>query len=467
MRSLSGRLLVLTLVTVVAMEALILGPAISRFRSDFLNERLRLAQLASLAILATPEGMLDERLERELLTRAGAASIVLRRDGARALVLNAATPKPIEATYDLRASSWPGLLGDAARLALDPTPRHIRVIGRPYRDLEDEVEITMDDAPLRAAMFEQGRRLLGASLAVSLTIAALIFILVRTLLVLPIQRLTRNMALFRDDPEDAGRIVKPSSRVTEIAVAERALQQLQTQVREALREKGRLAALGRAVAKISHDLRNILSSAQLRADSIELSRDPVIQRAGPKLIAALDRAIRLCESTLRYGGAEEAPPVLQRLDLRMAIDDVIEQVYPEPASERRMAVENAAPRDVIVLADPEHLFRILSNLARNAREALAAVERPGMVRIAARRDGGWAEVDVRDDGPGLPPQALEHLFQPFRGGARRGGFGLGLAIAHELAALQGGALRLVSSDASGACFRLSLPLAPPDEAGAA
>ncbi|MGF1659291.1 MAG: HAMP domain-containing sensor histidine kinase [Rubrimonas sp.] len=455
-RSLSGRLLLVTLATGLAMSTLILAPAMAVYRQDVLTERLRLAQLASLAILATPEGMLDDRLERELLRRAGAASVVLRRDGARALVLSAVTPREVDATYDLRAPGWAALLTDAARLAVDPTPRHVRVIGRPYRDGVDEVEITMDEAPMRAAMLEQGGRLLIAALAISLTTAALLYLLVQRLLVTPMRRLTRNMARFRDAPEDPSRIVRPSSRVAEIAVAEQALAQMQTDVLQSLRERARLAALGAAVAKISHDLRNILSSALLSADRMEASRDPALSRAAAKLVSALDRAVKLCESTLRYGRAEEAPPEPRAVSLRALIDEVIEQVSPDGAP----PMVNATPPDLFAAADPDHLHRILANLARNAREALLGAERGGAVRFVARaapeRDG-LVEIDVEDDGPGLPVQAVENLFQPFRGGARKGGFGLGLPIAQELAQMQGGTLALIRSTSEGTCFRLTLP----------
>ena len=453
-RSLSGRLLLATVATGLAMSMLILAPALAVYRQDVLTERLRLAQLATLAILATPEGMLDDRLERELLLRAGAASVVLRRNGARALVLSAQIPRDVDATYDIRAPGWATLIGDAARLAIDPTPRHVRVIGRPYRDSADEVEITMDEAPLREAMIEQGGRLLVASLAISLTTALLLYFLAQRLLVAPMKRLTGNMTRFRDNPEDPARIVRPSSSVTEIAVAEAALAQLQTQVRESLRERARLAALGAAVAKISHDLRNILSSALLSADRIEASGDPALGRAAGKVVAMLDRAVKLCESTLRYGRAEEAPPQLRPVALRALVDEVIEQ-FADIAPQ----MENRVPPELMATADPDHLFRILSNLARNAREAMAGAAGSGAVRFSARLVGDRIAIDVEDDGPGMPPSAVENLFQPFRGGARKGGFGLGLPIAQELAAAQGGRLELAHSSERGTCFRLTLPAA--------
>jgi signal transduction histidine kinase len=460
-RSLSGRLLLLTVVTVMAMEMLILVPSVSRFRVDWLEERLRSAQIASLAILATPEGLLDGALEDELLTRAGAASIVLRRDGARALVLSAVIPKPIDATIDLRDAGTARLLWDGLTTVLWNGDRHVRVIGRPDGGGEeaDEVEITMDEAPMRAALVDYGRRILLISMAISATTAALIYLLVQRLLVRPIEAIVENMASFREDPEDRARVIVPTSRVSEIAVAETALADMQTQVREALRERARLAALGEAVAKISHDLRNILASAQLAADRLEHSRDPGVRTLGPKLIGAIDRAIRLCDGTLNFGRAEEAPPEPRRIALAALVGEVAEAVFPDPGEAAPVAFENRAPADLVIEADPEQMFRVLTNLVRNARQAIETAGRTGVVTVSARLAERCAEIDVTDDGPGLPTKALDHLFKPFKGAARKGGIGLGLAIAHELVRMQGGRLELIRTTTQGTQFRIVLPAA--------
>ncbi|TVQ58283.1 MAG: sensor histidine kinase [Rhodobacteraceae bacterium] len=456
-RSLTQRLVFLTLVAVLAMEALIFVPAVARFRLDWLTERLAMAQLASLAILATPEGALDDDLERELLDRAGAASIVLRRDGTRALVLSALVPKPIDATYDIRAPATFRSMLDVMVSLNAPEGRHIRVIGRPDPSSLDEVEITLDEAPLRAALWLYAQRIFWLSLIVSLPTAVLIFTLVHFLLVRPMKRIVGNMAHFREDPEDLMRVIQPRSRVSEIADAERELNSLQTQVRDSLRERARLAALGEAVAKIAHDLRNMLASAQLMAERFEASRDPLVRRVGPKLIGSLDRAIALCESTLRFGRAEEAAPVTRRVALSALVDDAGENIFPEHEPDAAIRFENRVPPEMLIDADPDQMFRVFTNLIRNARQAFESAGRGGVVTVEARHGDACAEIDVADDGPGMPTRALENLFQPFRGGARKDGSGLGLAIAHELVAMQGGRLTLASSTTRGTRFRITLP----------
>jgi signal transduction histidine kinase len=115
------------------------------------------------------------------------------------------------------------------------------------------------------------------------------------------------------------------------------------------------------------------------------------------------------------------------------------------------------PGDLVLRADPEQLHRVLSNLVRNARQAIAATGKPGEIRIEGReKDTGW-RIEVSDTGPGLPKKALDHLFQPFHGGARKGGTGLGLAIAAEIVRGHGGTLELVRTGAEGTIFAISLP----------
>lgn len=455
-KSLSGRLLLLTVLIVMVIEVLIFVPSVARFRADFLMERLRMAELASLALLATPEAMLDPEMEAALLSRADVASIALRQEGARVLVLAQQDARTVAASYNLAEDDLMGRVVQALATILRAEPRLIGVSGVPHADAGFAVEVTLDETTLIAEMRAFGFRILWLSLLISVGTAGLIWFLVQRLLVRPMGDLVGNMAAFRDDPEDAARVMRPTSRVAEIALAEVALADMQTQVREALRERGRLASLGEAVARIAHDLRNMLATTQILADRIDGSRDPAVRRVGPKLVGSLDRAIALCESTLRFGRAEEAEPVPRRIALRALVGEIGDSVLPEGHS-GAVRFENAVPEGLVVEADPDQLFRVLANLVRNAGQAIEAKGGGGLVRVAARLTPAGAEIDVADTGPGLPTRALENLFKPFRGGVRKGGFGLGLAIAHDLTALQGGRLRLVSSTTDGTLFRIALP----------
>jgi len=455
LNTLSGRFLILTTIFVMVAEVLIFVPSVARFREDYLLSRLERAQIASLALLASDQ-MIDESLERELLANAEVYNVVLRRDEARQLVLSSPIPGPIAATYDLRdAPSW-ALIRDAIEVLLTPGNRIIRVIGDPVRQAGLLIEVTMDTAPLRLAMLDYGLRILLLSAVISIVTAGLLFFAVRRFFVTPIRRVVASMTAYSAAPEDARRVIEPQSGIAELREAEDALQSMQRQLTGALRQKERLAQLGGAVAKISHDLRNALTTAQLLADRMEGSADPAVRKTAPKLVASVTRAVNLCEATLAFGRAEEPPPTLARFPLGRLVADLIEA---ERLAAGTAEVEFVAdvPAGLTIRADHDQLLRVLTNLVRNARQAIEGTGRPGTVEVAAGETETEWWIRVADTGPGLPERALEHLFQPFQGGIRKGGTGLGLAIAAELVRGHGGSLSLVRSDPGGSEFMIRLP----------
>lgn len=454
MNSLSGRFLILTTVFVMLAEILIFVPSIARFREDFLLNRLERAQIASLALLA--DDMLAEDLEAELLANAGVYNVVLRRDEVRQLMLSSPIPEAITKTFDLRdAGPWI-LIRDAVSRIFIPENEVIRIIGEPVKGAGLLIEVTIDSAPLRMAMVDYGLRILGLSFVISIITASLLFLAVRVVLVRPIKSVVGYMQRYASAPEDARGIISPNSRVTELREAEEALKMLQTELTQALKQRERLAQLGGAVAKVSHDLRNILTSAQLFTDRIESSDDPLVRRMAPKLVNSITRAVSLCESTLAFGRAEEPAPTLTMVPLRTIAADV--------ATSEQLAVAggcveivNEVPEDLIARADPEQLFRVIMNLVRNARQALEASGKPGHITIVGcEYQDAWC-LEIRDTGPGLPPKARENLFTPFQGGVRKGGSGLGLAISQELVRGHGGNLTLKETGPDGTIFEIMLP----------
>lgn len=453
-RTLSGRLLILTILIVMLIEVLIFLPSVARFRVDYLSQRLQMAQIASLALLAADDKMVEAALEEELLVNAEVSSIVVRRDFARQLVLQSNMGGPVAQTYDLREVDLLTMIYDAMRNFMSNSDRTIRVIGLPPHNDGQAIEITMAERPLCEAMYAYGERVLALSLLISGGTGILIFLICRRLIVRPMERVVENMVAFQRDPERGAPAPVGGSGLVEIARAERALSEMQGNVQSALRQKSRLADLGAAVAKISHDLRNMLASAQLMADRLDGSNDPVVSRIGPKLVRSLDRATTLCMSTLKHGKAEEAPPEPRRMRIRALGEDVRDAVF---ADGDEIAFVNEVPEDLEATVDADHLFRVFANLARNARQAIEATNSAGRIEFRAHAEKDATVIEISDDGPGMPAKALENLFQPFLGGARRGGTGLGLAIASELSAANGGALEMLKSGPTGTTFRLTLP----------
>lgn len=459
--SLSGRFAALTIIFVVLAEVLILVPSVTNYRRDYLESRLERAQIASLALLATDES-LGSDLENELLETAGVYNVVLRRNEVRQLVLSSPVPAPISATYDLRDTSFLHQARDTIVTLLTPREDVIRVVGAPVQQAGQLIEVTLNSGPLRAGMIEFGLRVLTLSAAFSILTALLLNLAAQRLIVQPIRRVIRSMSAYASAPDDARTFIVPAARVYEVREAESALSQMQRTVTSSLKQRERLAQLGQAVAKISHDLRNVLSTSQILADRMEQSDDPAVRRTAPKLVNSISRAVNLCETTLAFGKAEEPAPSLSLFNLTGLVADVIEA--------EKLAAESGGngelvefvtdiPAGLTIRADRDQLYRVLANLSRNARQAIEATRQPGTIEIGGGEDEAEWWLRVGDTGPGLPEKAREHLFQPFTGGIRKGGTGLGLAIAADLVRAHAGRLELVKTGPEGTEFMIHLPRA--------
>ena len=449
--SLSVRLLVLLVVFFMLTEVLILVPSVAGFRRDYLRMVLGEAHLAALSLEATPNNMVSPDLAKKLLERVGARGIVLHRRDNTTLMLDGPTMPKISAVYDLRGVMLPTLIANAARTLVHRDNEVVRVLDFSPKEKGVVVEALLDEAPVRAAMIRYGERVLSISLITSLVTSLFLYFSLRWLVVSRLKRLTRSMVAFRDHPEDAGVIIVPSPSGDEIGVAQRELAAMQETVRGALQQKERLAALGTAVTKISHDLKNMLSVMRLLSDRLADSEVPEVKRVMPNLIATIDRAVALCVGTLGYTREGAAPLKLEEFPLRPLIAEltpVIENgVHDDP---HRLVDE--VPPDLTIRADRDQLFRVLLNLARNAVQSGAQ-----RVVISAHCEERRVVIAIADDGPGLAPKARDNLFRPFAGSARPGGMGLGLAIAREILRAHGGDITLGHSDAEGTLFRLSLP----------
>ena len=454
---LSGKLLLLTILFVMIAEVLIYVPSIANFRLNWLHDRLAAANTAALVLDVAPRGMVPDSLARQILDSIGARAVAMKMGNQRRLLASSDVPLAVNQTIDMRNTS-PGLaIVNAFRTLLSPSDAVIRIVGPAPRNGEF-LEIVMDEAPLRNAMLRFSVNILLLSLVISGVTACLVYFALHVMLVRPMRRLTANVTAFRSDPENSERVIADSGRHDEIGTAERELAAMQRELTSMLHQKSRLAALGLAVSKINHDLRNLLAAAQLFSDQLSSLPDPRVQRFAPKLMRALERAIDLCQSTLSYGRAQEAPPERQVIPLEPLVQDVHEALGLGPDAGIRWIP--AIEREMTVDADHDQLFRILLNLVRNAVQALDAGghrdPNRNQVRITGRREGSVAVIEVADTGPGLTPQARAHLFEAFQGSTRRGGAGLGLAIAAELVRAHGGDIRLVEGTI-GATFRISIP----------
>lgn len=452
--SLSGRLLLLTILYVLLTGVLILLPTFGRYHRSLLESHIASAEIAILPFTEAGGARLSESLRQQLLARAGAAAVMLARPDQRELFLVHDEPSHVDLTIDLRKENLFVQIGDALNCLFAGGNRILHVISATHIIHAETVEVIVDEHPIRADLLAYANRLVLVALTISLATGMLVFVSLYAVLVRPMGRLTRAMMRFRDDPEDAGRIVPPTQRRDEIGQAERELASMQRDIQGFLQQKARLAALGSAVAKIQHDLRNILASAQLASDRLARVDDPVVKRLAPRIVTSLDHAVNLATRTMRFGRADEHPPQRARLALAPLIEEVGEAAI--PAEENALLFRNDVDPALVVDADREQLFRILLNVVRNAAEATKHRE-PGLVSIEAARENHGVAIRIRDNGTGVPASVRAKLFQPFAASTRSTGTGLGLPIARDLARAHGGDVSLEATDETGTCFRIFIP----------
>ncbi|BEV11164.1 HAMP domain-containing histidine kinase [Asticcacaulis sp. DW145] len=464
---LSGHLLALTAVFVAVMVVIIMVPTLAAYQERWLIDRVRQAEIASLALDASAEGAVSRELSSQLLNSVGASYLALQSGGVQFVLRDPSStvePDVIDIRHQERGLSddltylwgpWKTLSGREDRL--------IRTEAVPkVRKGTDIIEIVVPAQPLKQELREQLGSILRLSLLISLVAGALIFAALSFFVVRPVRQLTRSIARFKENPEDGAAVPQLSGRHDEIGQIEEELFKMQQEVGHALRTRARLAALGQAVSKISHDLRNMLTAAQMASERLAYSGDPNVTKALPRLERALDRALTLAQNVLNYGKTDEIPPRIQILRLKDLSEAAAEDagLALNARTPDRVRFSLKAEQGFFFEADPDHIHRLLVNLMRNARQAIENQpnrKTVGRVTLSAVKTAEEVILVLSDNGPGIPERVREKLFQPFSTSLTPGGSGLGLAIARELAQTHGGDVKLIDTGPSGTSFEVRIP----------
>jgi len=452
LRSLSVRLLLLTVIVVLATEGLVFLPGLARERRGWLYEHLRDADIAVLTITGAPGGGIDPTTRDALLRLSGAEAIRLQNPNGEVFTLSTPNPPAADAAIDLRSETDLQSLGRALAALYRRGAPHLMIIGMSPRQPFKVVEVIVSGDRLSSALRRFARTNIVEWLLIAGVTGTLLYVALVAFLVRPLRRMTGNMAAFRAAPERSPvpDLPLPNRSGNEIAIASRELAAMQAELRTALWRNARLAALGTAVAKVSHDLRGILSSAMLAADRLIGHTDPTVRRSAEIVVRAVEQATELVRQTLEF--AREGPPPLSISRQRLH-EIVAEAANSVPA----LSVENQVAPDLLVEADRVALFRVLSNLMRNAQQAGAT-----QLFVSSWCDGQTIVILVNDNGPGLPEAVEAKLFRAFSGGTQ--GTGLGLAIVRDLMRAHGGDVVLDQTGPDGTKFRLSLPMTEAAEA---
>jgi signal transduction histidine kinase len=456
--ALAWRLLLLTFLFTVVVEILIIAPSAASFHERWLLDRLQSAELASVGVEALPYSAVEDDVAEQLLAIGGVQAVVVGDQGVRRLLLQAPNLPRTPDLIDLRQNRPLTRISDPWRTLFGHPDRSIRVQARPRYRSGDFIEILAPAEPLKIELRAFLLNSLLTSLLISLVAGGLLYGGLAFLVLQPLRRVTRSIEHFALNPAAEGD--PPSDRQDEIGRVERELARMQEEVRISLRSRARLVALGEAVAKINHDLRNMLTSAQLASERLADSPDPEVARVLPRLERALGRAAALSRNVLEYGKSEEPPPQRVLILLAPALTAAAEDAGLTADGVR---LTKSVPARLSILADPDQLHRVLVNLMRNARQAIESdatrrTGRKGAVRVTVSTAGNDCIIQIADDGPGIPARLSENLFEPFVSGRASEGAGLGLAISRELAANHGGTLTLVETGPTGTTFALRLPL---------
>ncbi|ESQ73530.1 sensor histidine kinase [Asticcacaulis sp. AC402] len=466
--SLSGQLLAMTFGFILIVEAVLVIPSLAAEQERWLDDTMRRAEIASQAIDTSVENTVSKQMSSQLLSSANVLYLAIE-DGTRNYRLfdpNTVVPNQVmqlrrprdNPIDDLRYlwAPWKTLMGSEDRLIHVQAPPTVRS--------GQMIQIVVKAEPLKQVLKSSLLNMLRVSLGISFAAGVLVFAALSGFIVRPIRRLTKVIQKFRSNPEDPELAATPSARRDEIGQIERELASMQEQVRNSLRSRARLAALGQAVSKINHDLRNMLTSARMASDRLSaVSDDPTVAKALPRLERALDRALSLATNVLTYGKSDEHAPLIQIVNLKdvseaAAEDAGLALTQPSPETVRFIL---KASKGFHLEADPEQLHRLLVNLMRNARQAIELQpnrKSRGRITLTALKTADEVLLLVADNGPGIPEKIREKLFQPFTSSATPGGSGLGLAIARELAQIHGGDVRLAATGAGGTTFEIRMPL---------
>ncbi len=466
---LSGKLLIMTIVFVMLAEVLIFIPSAAMFRHSWLEERAEAAGLLTLAIEGVPDYMGGEMLSKQFMKDTGCSMVVQKRTSAsgeilRQTVLGSKPNTKHIITEDLRIKRRLPLFRDSFRDFFGAGEGTIRILSEPTVQGVDVLEVFVPQSALQMALRDYCRRVLLWSLAISLLTGIMIYLALSRMIARPIKRLAKGLADFRNAPRQRPGLQEAkmtSLRKDEIGQLEREFVAMKEGVRGAFKQQERLATLGMAMAKINHDLRNVLTSTQLISDRLADDPDPRISTMGKRLVKTVDRGVKLCEATLGFSQSVEDRPKPQAIRLATLVGEAAaDSMVENGARQHKIKFINDINTTLKVKADPTHSYRIFHNLLRNAVQAMQT-EYPNnivpVLQVEASEKDGKVSVRIIDTGPGLPQKAQDNLFKAFTSAGREGGTGLGLTIARELARSQGGNLRLESTNEDGTVFVVELP----------
>lgn len=459
---LSRALLFMTIGFVMLAELLIFIPSAAIFRQDWLSERAQQAGLLATALTGVSDYEGSEMLSDQFMKATDVVMMATKRDGMTELVLGMPPDSQNFELVDLREQRRLPRFRDAFQSFFGSPEGYLRVLADSPVSGQDNLEMIIPKSNLQWAMRDFFKRVAWLSLFIAIITGALIYLAMLFLIIRPIENLANDLVEFRDNPVVPRDKLALGNRQDEIGQLQREFYDMKQSVRASFKQKERLATLGLAVAKINHDLRNVLTSAQLVSDRLSMNQDERVAKMGERLTRAIDRGVKLTAEVLNFSQSKDAPPEFSNVVISdLVTEAAIDTLTSFGTGPREIKFINHIPPDLQASIDPDHSYRIFSNLMRNAAQAMAAIRDDSATRelsVRAVEDTAQSKVHiyVQDTAEGLQKRAQENLFQAFKASTGHGNTGLGLTISKELAEAQGGGLVLDKTGPDGTAFKVTL-----------
>jgi len=454
--SLSARVFWLTVGIILVVDLLVMMPSMGREWQSFVEGKMAQAELVAI-LVPSADALENERTRDALSALSGTVAITVIGGGEEIPILPENGKLRQDPDVDLDHFGLWGSVWQADREALGLGAPYVPVVAKLPLRPDTQIEVVLSQAQVAARLRSYAGQMVAYAAAVALITGGLVYLVLDRLLVKPMRIMTASIVAFRRYPEYArlsGLKWLSAKSDDEIARAAQELVIMQDDLRTALWRNARLAALGTIVAKISHDLRNILGSALLLAERLRDSNDPTVKQPANALTTVIERAVELVSRTVDEASGRPPPVSRSPLLMRELVDEVAAFIRQgeDAQSGSWMAIENLVPAGLVLPLDRTQMYRVLVNLLQNAAEAGAS-----RAILKTEDADGVTQLVVADNGPGLPRKAVAELFRPFTESGREGGTGLGLAIARDLVRAHGGDLLLRKTGPEGTEFVMSLP----------
>lgn len=470
-RRLSSNLLLLTIAFVMLAELVIFIPSAAAHRQDWIVSRAQQAALLASALTGIPDYEVSENLATHFMHDTDVIMMSIRREQNSEFILGHPPDSPLITIVDLRSEELPRpKFRDAFMAFFGHKEGHLRVLFPSPLEQDKSInsenknaaalELLIPKVKLRLELREYFINIFWLSLAIAVITGSLIYLAMLFLIIRPIEKLAKGLSDFRQDPEMRMSNMSPTNRKDEIGQLEREFHDMKEGVRASFKQKERLATLGMAVAKINHDLRNVLTSASLVSDRLASDQDERVSKMGGRLTRAIDRGVKLTGDVLNYSQSGSESVEFETFRISLLVGEVASDTLGNFGSgPRKIKFINNIPTDLDVLANSDHSYRLFQNLFRNAAQAMAAIRDDDAQRdlsVEAIPSGDNVTIRIIDTGPGLPDKAKDNLFKAFASSTGQGNTGLGLTISKELARDQNGDLVLESTGKSGTIFNVTM-----------